>query len=227
MGELKTRLKKLKIKRTKRTFLQIIFTTNIQRVIIMQFLFYIFLHLALSKDVKQKICSTSNCRKCDSYLSVANPHASSISKTNKAYQFCSRLLKLEGCCSGQVLHLGFMVELTCNPEMPSSSFNLEASIEAKEVNEIYSKAARDNNELITKVEEDIRDACKNTEQSFAVKNAPIFLILAATTLFILIIGTFALMHYHRKQLLKMKQNRRDYQPGTTESGENFGIQNAN
>ena len=38
-------------------------------------------------------------------------------------------------------------------------------------------------------------------------SAPVFLILAATTLFILIIGTFALMHYHRKQLFKIKQNR--------------------
>ena len=43
-----------------------------------------------------------------------------------------------------MLHLGFSVELTCNPEAPSSSFNLEATIEAKEVNEIYLKAERDN-----------------------------------------------------------------------------------
>ena len=43
-----------------------------------------------------------------------------------------------------MLHMGFMVELTCNPEAPSASFNLEASIEAKEVNEIYLKAERDN-----------------------------------------------------------------------------------
>ena len=43
-----------------------------------------------------------------------------------------------------MLHMGFMVELTCNPEAPSPSFNLEASIEAKEVNEIYLKAERDN-----------------------------------------------------------------------------------
>jgi len=81
--------------------------------------------------------------------------------------------------------------------------------------------------MITQVEQDIRDACKDNEQSFAVKNAPVFLILAATTLFILIIGTFALMHYHRKQLFKIKQNRQDYTPGTTESGENIGTQVAN
>ena len=43
-----------------------------------------------------------------------------------------------------MLHMGFTVKLTCNPEAPSSSFNLEASIEAREVNEIYLKAERDN-----------------------------------------------------------------------------------
>jgi len=173
----------------------------------MQFLLFIILPLALSKDAKQKLCSTSNCRKCDSYLSVANPHINSIPKTNKAYQFCSRLLRLDGCCSGQMLHMGFTSALQCVPEAPTSSFNLEASIEAKEVNEIYLKAERDNDIMITQVEQDIIDACKNTEESFVVKNAPVFLILAATTLFILIIGTFALMHYHRKQLFKIKQNR--------------------
>ena len=85
-----------------------------------------------------------------------------------------------------------MVELTCNPEAPSASFNLEASIEAKEVNEIYLKAERDNGKfrfvswrlisvrcqwlktyldmIVTQVEQDIREACKNNEASFAVKN---------------------------------------------------------
>ena len=56
----------------------------------MQFLLFIILPLALSKDAKQKLCSTSNCRKCDSYLSVANPHINSIPKTSKLLSFdCS------------------------------------------------------------------------------------------------------------------------------------------
>ena len=53
----------------------------------MQFLLFIILPLALSKDAKQKLCSTSNCRKCDSYLSVANPHINSIPKTSKLFSF--------------------------------------------------------------------------------------------------------------------------------------------
>lgn len=46
-----------------------------------------------------------------------------------------------------MLHMGFTSALQCVPEAPTSSFNLEASIEAKEVNEIYLKAERDNGTL--------------------------------------------------------------------------------